>query len=212
MIRRTLIKTVALGLFGYAPARAEDREAGLYAPAPPQGSAFIRIFNGRGGLTSQIAIGDKRLGALAANTASAYAIVKAGLVRVALSGGTIETVNAIAGGFATLALLPGGKAKQFRDPAAPGPMKASLQLYNLTDMPLALRTPDNRQEIIANTAPLGFGQRLVNAARTGLLLTGGGKSATIAPVLIERGAAYSVFAWTNQGQLRGMVSRASTQS
>lgn len=211
MIRRTLIKGVALGFIGCAPARAQDREAGLYAPVPPQGSAFIRIFNSRGAL-SHLKIGDKRLTALAANTASPYAIVKAGLVRVALSGGTVETVNAIAGGFATLALLPGGKAKQFRDPPAPGPMKASLQIYNLTDMPLALRTPDNRQEIIANTAPLGFGQRLVNAARTGLLLTSGGKSVTIAPVSIERGAAYSVFAWTNQGQLRGMVSRASTQS
>jgi alginate O-acetyltransferase complex protein AlgF len=211
MNRRNVIHGLALAIFGNAYAHAQDREAGLYAPLPPPGSAFIRVFNGRASL-DRLAIADRRFATLTTNTTSPYAIVKAGAVRVTLGGSTHETVSALAGGFATLVLLPTGKSKLFRDPPAPGPMKASLQLYNLTQTPLSLRTPDNRQDIIANTAPQGFGQRLVNAARTGLLLTGNGKSFPIAPILVERGAAYSVFAWSDQGRLRGMVSRASTQS
>lgn len=186
----------ALVLLDVAPALAQDdRDIGLYAPAPPPGSAFVRLLNGApaGGPVAG-KIGARAIPAVAVGEASAYVPVPQGEVTVQAGGS--QRVKVEAGRFYTVAFGLGGAAplKVMDDPTLASRAKAGLVLYNLTSTAgLELATADGAVVVLSGVAPWTLASREVNALTVGFVVRGpGGALATVPTVTLARGAVYGV--------------------
>ncbi|MCB9741612.1 MAG: alginate O-acetyltransferase AlgF [Alphaproteobacteria bacterium] len=171
---------------------------GLYDPAPPEGSAFVRVFNASGQARSDIDLGGRSLPALQADAASPYVVVQKGSRTAALGAGLSETLEVSAGSFLTIALLPGDKGVEplvLQDKPNSNLARARVTLYNLSDAPdVDLKLADGSQDVIADVGPRQTGERVVNALTVDLGVFAGETQVKALPgVTLERGGSYSVF-------------------
>lgn len=175
-----------------APARGD--EEGLYDPAPPPGSAYLRLINAGGQGTIELQLGGMPFVSAAEATASDYVVTPQGAKLAGWQGKTLP-IQLGAGKFYSL-VINAGQAKLMEDPALQSRAKAMLRLYNLSKHPtLSLKTADGKVAIIEDVPPAGAADRLVNSARLALGVYGGAdRLATTPEVSVERGNAYGVLA------------------
>lgn len=170
-------------------ALAESPEQALYAPAPPNGSAFVRVVNTGGAAPLQVA--GRPIGPLEAGTTSAYLVAMAGEREVKLGTASVK-FTAEAGYFYTLAPRDGQLVLQ-ADPVNRNLAKANITLYNFTELPsLSLRTADGATVLVDAVAPFAQGSRAVNAISVDLAVFADGAALHALPGLkLESGNAYS---------------------
>lgn len=167
--------------------------AGLYPPAAPPGSAFIRVFNATSQPRVMAQIGPKNLGKTAAFGASSYVFLPPGQYPVKV--GTVTQNVTLKGSHCyTAALESDGKVHMFNERCFNSQLKSLIAIYNMIDgSTLSLRTTDGAtvvDKVAANTS----GQREVNPVKANLAVySGSSKIANAKPVALERGSTYSLF-------------------
>lgn len=163
----------------------------LYAPAPPAGSAFVRVVTVDAGRALTLD-GRPFLGAAKARTVSAYQIVPQG-PHTLRAGGASLTLNVQGGAYHTLALRGGVLSTLEVEPPA-GLTKARLTLYNLSDAPATLATADGATPLLPGV-PAGRQKSLsVNAVSAALGVFDGTRPITTFPAeALRAGASYSAF-------------------
>lgn len=167
--------------------------AGLYPPAAPPGSAFIRVFNATSQPKVAAQVGSKNLGDAAALGASAYAFLPPGQYPVKIGDATQNA--ALQGSHCyTATLESGSKIQLFDQPCFNSQLKALIAIYNMIDgTTLSLRTTDGAT-VVDSVAADASGQREVNPVKANLAVyDGSGKLADAKPVTVERGSTYSLF-------------------
>jgi len=179
-----------LGLLLAVNAAGAQDTQGLYAPAPPANSAFIRVINSSSA-SLNATVGGKAASAPKAGI-STYMVVAQGTV-VAKSGNTSVILPVSAGKFYS-AVWNGKTFKLLSDMSADDRAKALLTVYNLsTAASLDLKTADGKLSVVSSVKPGESGNRAVNGITVDLAAMNGTKVlATFKGVALERGNAYAI--------------------
>jgi alginate O-acetyltransferase complex protein AlgF len=178
-------------VFGSGLALAADD---LYAPAPPAGSAFVRVVNAQPGSAALAAtVGGKSAGNVAFGQASAYVVVPQGEREANFGGQKKQGFAVAAGGFYTVALTPTGVVV-VNDGTNTNLAKALVSLYNFSGKPsLDLKTADGATTVVAGVASGAAGSRAVNPLTVGFVAMSGAELLYTQPsVTLDRGSAYSL--------------------
>lgn len=184
---------LSLGLLSSAllsGARADDE--GVYGPAAPPDSAFLRVFNATAQPEVAAHVADKVLDDIGAYDASEFVFLPPGNYTLA-AGGVNQPISLKPGRYYTAAL--DGKAfKLIENERYSNHLKAMLMVYNLVDgSSMSLKTGDGRP-VVDKVAPNSIGTREVNAVKVNLALFDGGKHvADVKPITLERGHVFSLF-------------------
>lgn len=193
-----------------------DAESGLYDPAPPPGSAFVRVINATATPALAATLDGAGWTETEASGPSEYRPVPAGEHEAAV-GGKSAAFSVEAGQF--YSVVVGGDAAApdvtvMPDPKLDSMAKALISLYNLTDKPgLSLKTVDGKIAVIDAVGADAAGNRQVNPLKVQFAVFDGEQSvAEIQEVSIERGAAYSVIVTDIGGQLQAQWARSATRS
>jgi alginate O-acetyltransferase complex protein AlgF len=172
-------------------ARAGDE--GLYGPAAPPGSAFVRVFNGTSQSILDAKIGPEDFNEISPFDASEFTFLPPG--NYTLSAGAVKQgVSLQADRFYTASII-GGKVQLIDNERYNNRMKALVIVYNLAGGgDLSLRTADGKTPVVDKVAPNSSGQREVNAIKAQLaLFRGNDRVAPVRTVNLERGRAFSLF-------------------
>ncbi|GHF38073.1 alginate O-acetyltransferase complex protein AlgF [Deinococcus metalli] len=175
----------ALLLLGIAAAQET-----LYAPAPPAGSAFVRVANADA--ATAVTLDGKATFRPGAQAVSAYVVVPQGAHTFRAGSATLR-VNVAGGQYQTL-VLQGGKLRAL-DAELPGTVtRARLTLYNFSDAPASLMTADGRTRLLTDV-PAGSVKSLsVNAVSAALGVFAADKPVQTFPTeALRAGASYSAF-------------------
>lgn len=162
------------------------QQEGLYDPAPPSNSAFVRVANAPAAtLGTRSVAADK-------GAVSTYVVIPQGDVSVK-AGAASQKFRVEAGKFYTVA-LHGGKLSLLPDAPADNRAKALLVVYNLSSLPsVDLKTADGKTTVIQGVKPGESGNRAVNGITVDLATFAGPKSLNVMKaVKLERGKAYAI--------------------
>lgn len=202
ILRAAALLAVLIPVFlAGAASRAAGPDEGLYAPVPPEGSAFVRFVQADPSIKNgaKPKAGGKSYDGRDFATSSPYYVVPKGKTALELDAGKLER-DLEAGKFYTVVLASGSALSILEDKAADNRAKALIQLYNLSSKPdLALKTVDGKVEIVPATAPGASGLREINAVKVPLAVFGAGASGSepVGDVTLERGKALGVFVFDN---------------
>jgi alginate O-acetyltransferase complex protein AlgF len=180
--------------------RAHAADEGVYGPAAPPDSAFIRLFNATNQQVDGARIADKLFAEVMPYGASEFTFLPAGGYSLTV-GGASQSLTLDRNKFYT-AVWNGRELRLIATERFSNRMKSLVILYNLTDAPqLALKTPDGKTSV---TDPVGSNAavaREVNAVRVNLAVYDGDKKVADAkPVNLQRGKAFSLFATGSKDQ------------
>lgn len=187
--RRSALLAIAAvsGLLG------STAHAGLYPPAAPPDSAFVRVFNGtaQGKLGAQI--GDKAVPDPAPLEASAYVFLPPGSYPTKIAGQS-ETLKLDSKRCYTAAATGKGIAT-FEQDCFSSQLKSLISVYNLIDgTTLTVKAGDNGTAVVDAVAAAQASHREVNPVKAALAVyNGSSKLADAKPVTLERGKVYSLF-------------------
>lgn len=173
--------------------RAALADEGLYGPAAPPGSAFVRIFNGSSQSILDAKVGPEDFNEIPPYDASECAFLPPGSYALSAGGATAQ-VQLQPDRYYTAALLD-GKVTVLDNPRYGNRMKALVMVYNLSgDASLSLRTADGKTKVVDEVAPKTFGSREVNPVKANFALyKGEAKVADVRPISLERGRAFGLF-------------------
>ncbi|AZI45112.1 hypothetical protein EHF33_19745 (plasmid) [Deinococcus psychrotolerans] len=159
---------------------------GLYEPAPPANSAFVRVLN-----TPSATLGDKSVIA-DKGAASVYVVIPQGDF-TAKVGGVNGKLKVEAGKFYSV-VADGAKLNLLTDPFADNRAKALLVIYNLSKTAnVDLKTADGKTAVVSGVKPGESGSRAVNGITVDLAAFSGSKPlGTLKGVKLERGSAYAL--------------------
>lgn len=198
-IARMLLLLVACA--GFPQVRAVE-EAALYADEAPEGSAFVRVFNGfPARALEDVDLGGKIVKLLAPLESSPYAYLPPGshTVRVEDKSRVIpmregEFYTVIAGAQFPLTVI--------RDEPFSNRQKALLSLYNvISKQELDLKTADGSVSIIDDVGFLGNKTREINPVRLSVLALAGDRPlGQSVPVSLQWGKVFSLFACGDGGR------------
>ncbi len=189
---------ITLLLLGSSPAMAAS-DTGLYAPAPPEGSAFVRFVSDLNYSGSEpVLVNGKKYDYLDYKEVSSYFTLPSGNVS-AVIGKAKSSFNIEAGKFYTVVLEERGTLALRQDPVNNNRAKAQIILYNFSgEDNLSLRTADGNVEVIPPLAAGQMAQRQINPVRVELaLFKGEQKIKDIGSPSLERAQSYSAFAVSN---------------
>jgi alginate O-acetyltransferase complex protein AlgF len=172
-------------LFALATA-ALAQDTGLYDPAPPANSAFVRVLN-----APTASLADKTVTA-EKNAASSYVVIPQGEF-TAKVGATSGKLKVEAGKFYSV-IVTGTALKLLIDKAADNRAKALLTVYNLSKVgSVDLKTADGKTSVISGIKPGESGNRAVNGITVDLAAFDKTKLlGSLKGVKLERGNAYAL--------------------
>lgn len=188
----------------------------LYAPAPPPGSAFVRV------VVASPAVGpvSGSLGPIKVEGAkfgdvTPYRTLPGGDHAIRLGGATKE--HGFATGSYSTVVITGKKDAApvvLADASSRNLAKAQVCLYNLVDAPGAdLKTADGALALVSGVAPWSVACREVNPVEAALAAFSGGSRVTAFPAQrLEASAVYGAFLVGAAGAVEGRWVRASTDT
>jgi alginate O-acetyltransferase complex protein AlgF len=171
---------------------ATSASAGLYPPAAPPGSAFIRVFNATTQPKVPAQIGDKNLGDTPSLEASPYIFLPPGSYKAKI--GTASADVPLQGSKCYTAALEESGVHLFEQDCFNSQLKALVSVFNLGEKPVSLKTADGSQAVVEDVAANKSGHREVNPVKASLALySGETKVADVKPMTLERGKTFSLF-------------------
>lgn len=199
---------LALALAAPTAVRAEGA---LYEPAPPPGSAFLRVINASGQGAVDVQLDGKPFVQAGDAAASDYVVTPQGRKTAAWKGQTLP-LTLTAGKFYSLVVA--AEPRLIEDPAMQSRAKALVRLYNLSSKPsLSLKTADGKLAVIEGVPAQSAADRMVNAAKLAFgVFDGDSKLASTSDVVIERGFAYSVLAIGKGDALKAVWVKSATRA
>ncbi len=169
-------------------------EEALYGPKAPPGSAFIRIFNSSQAAMLTASIGSKSLTAKGVYSASKYQFLPAGEYTLNIKQSQQPLVLE-ADHYYTAFLNKSGAISTIEGQAFSQRKKALIAFYNLTDIPLTLKTDNGKGTVIKGVEPNNSGFREVNAVKISLAVFNAQKKIVSAsPIALKRGEIFNLFA------------------
>ncbi|NGY04641.1 alginate O-acetyltransferase AlgF [Solimonas terrae] len=187
------IRRLTLPLATALAAAALQAQAGLYPPAAPPDSAFVRVFNDttQGRLDAQL--GDKRVPDAAPMDASSYVFLPPGRYDAKI-GGKSDKLSLETRRCYTAALTP-AEIRLFDQACFNSQLKSLISVYNLVDgTTLTVKAGDNGPAVVDAVAANAAGHREVNPVKASLVVFNGDtRLAAAKPVTLERGKVYSLF-------------------
>lgn len=165
---------------------ASAQDTGLYDPAPPANSAFVRVIG-----APAATLGGKAVTA-AKGAASAYVVIPQGEFSAKVGLSTTK-FKVEAGQFYSVA-QNGSKVILLTDQAAENRAKALLTVYNLSKAAsVDLKTADGKTTVVTGVKPGESGSRAVNGITVDLAAFDKTKNlGTLKGVKLERGNAYAI--------------------
>lgn len=159
---------------------------GLYAPAPPANSAFVRVLNAPTATLSGKTITAEKA------AASAYIVLPEGDVTAKI-GTVTGKVKVDAGNFYSM-FVQGSKIVLLKDEGAENRAKAMLVIYNLSKTAsVDLKTADGKTTVVTGVKPGASGSRAVNGITVTLAAFNGTKIiGALKEMKLERGNAYAI--------------------
>ncbi|WP_028079363.1 alginate O-acetyltransferase AlgF [Solimonas soli] len=186
-------RRTALAVAAFGSLVAGGAQAGLYPPAAPPDSAFVRVFNAtsQGRLNAQI--GDKTLPDPAPLDASAYVFLPPGSYPAKIAGQS-DTLKLDSKRCYTAAATTKG-IETFDQDCFSSQLKSLISVYNLIDgTTLTVKAGDNGPAVVDGVAAEKSAHREVNPVKASLaVFNGGSKLADARPMTLERGKVYSLF-------------------
>lgn len=178
---RTSFLSAAL-LFSFADAQ----DTGLYDPAPPADSAFVRVLN-----APTATLGNKTVTA-EKGAASAYVVIPQGDLTAKL--GTVSGKLKVEAGNFYSVIAQGSKLVLLKDEGAENRAKAVLTIYNLSKTAsIDLKTADGKTAVVTGVKPGESGSRAVNGITATLAAFSGTKNlGSVKELKLERGNAYAL--------------------
>lgn len=201
MFKRALLAATLL-----APAAALADDAGLYDPAPPANSAFVRLVDATLEAEGAGTVGGTPLD-LSGDGVSAFVVVPAGSHDVAY-GGASGTAEFVAGNYYTVVFNePGtGGPVVIKDEVLTNPAKAGLHFYNLTgEAGLSLKAVKQNVAVFENVGPGEMKFRPVGAVDVDLAVAAPSGTLDVGSIKLERRAAKSVMVMAAAGGLQAIV-------
>jgi alginate O-acetyltransferase complex protein AlgF len=178
---------------------ATSASAGLYPPAAPPGSAFIRVFNGTTQPKVSAQIGDKNVGDTPSLEASPYVFLAPGSYKAKIGSASADVP--LQGSKCYTAALEQSGVHLFEQDCFNSQLKALVSVFNLVDAPVSLKTADGSQAVVDEVAANKSGHREVNPVKANLALySGANKVADAKPMTLERGKTFSLFVTGNARQ------------
>lgn len=161
-------------------------QEGLYDPAPPADSAFVRVLN-----APTATLGGKSVAA-EKGAASAYVVIPQGDLTAKL-GTTSGKLKVEAGNFYSV-VAQGSKLVLLKDEGADNRAKAVLTIYNLSKTAsVDLKTADGKTAVVTGVKPGMSGSRAVNGITVALAAFSGTKNlGSVKELKLERGNAYAL--------------------
>ncbi|WP_426152059.1 alginate O-acetyltransferase AlgF [Pseudomonas sp. DC3000-4b1] len=181
---------VAVGLGLLSTQAFAGGDGALYKTAPA-GSAFVRVYNA-GGQEITPSVGTAKFKGVSPASASAYSYLPGGSYTAQLGSQSLP-VNLASNKYYTVV---GGTSqpKLVEESKFDNKQKARVDVQNLTDKPLTLKTADGKTEVVAAVAAGGSGSREMNPVKVNLaLFDGANKVVDLKPVALERGQFTSLF-------------------
>lgn len=162
------------------------QDTGLYDPAPPANSAFVRVIG-----APSATLGGKAVTATK-DAASAYVVIPQG--EFAAKVGTTTTKFKVEAGKFYSVIQNGSKVILLTDQAAENRAKALLTVYNLSKaVSVDLKTADGKTAVVTGVKPGESGSRAVNGITVDLAAFDKTKAlGTLKGVKLERGNAYAI--------------------
>lgn len=161
-------------------------QEGLYDPAPPADSAFVRVLNApTATLGGKSITGEK-------GAASAYVVIPQGDLTAKL--GTVSGKLKVEAGNFYSVIAQGSKLVLLKDEGAENRAKAVLTIYNLSKtVSVDLKTADGKTAVVTGVKPGMSGSRAVNGITVALAAFSGTKSlGSVKELKLERGNAYAL--------------------
>lgn len=170
---------------------AENLDDGLYDPAPPAGSAFIRFINA-GNDSVAPSIGDKQFDTLETRQVSAYFVFGKGDAEISF-GEQSKELKIEEGQFYSAILNEG--LFVLTDTPNTDRTKSQIQFYNFsTHEALSLKTADGKVTITEGAAPNENRVRPINAVKLETALyKGDAKVGEPSTINLKRGMVHSAF-------------------
>lgn len=183
-------------LFSLEAYAATNVDEGLYAPLPPEGSAFVRFVHAKSdesGSEPAIANG-KTFDYLEFKEISSYFVVPGGEVNVSLNERK-KKFEAKAGDFYTVILKEGNLLDLHHDVPGDNRAKAHVILYNYgAPESISLKTSDGEIPVIEEIKKGETGTREINPVKVSFgIFSGYKKLGSFEPVSLERSQAYTAF-------------------
>lgn len=187
---------LVFGLITLGAAQAKAQDVGLYDPAPPEGSAFVRfISDSEGSGSDEVKANGKTFDYLKYGEVSSYFVVPQGKVTTSI-GSNSKGFDAESGGFYTVILGDDNKMDVKTDPINSNQAKAQIIFYNLSDNKnLSLKTSDGKLPIIPDVTDGSSAERQINPVKVSLAVYSATKKLKdLGAVSLERSRSYSVVA------------------
>ncbi|WP_263262640.1 alginate O-acetyltransferase AlgF [Pseudomonas sp. RIT-PI-S] len=181
---------VAVG-FGLLSSQAFAGGDGALYKTAPAGSAFVRVYNS-GSAEFTPAVGTAKFTAVQANGSTAYSYLPGGSYTAQLGSQSLP-VNLASDKYYTVV---GGTSqpKLVEEAKFTNKQKARVDVQNLTDKSLTLKTADGKTEVVPAVAAGASGSREINPVKAGMaLFDGANKVLDLKPVALERGKFTAVF-------------------
>jgi len=188
---------LAIVVLGAAVARADDGPL-LYPPAPPPGSAFVRLVNAEQQPISGD-LGTASLSYVAAGRFSAYEMIPHGEISATV-GASRADLSVEEGHYYSVVARSEGLSV-LEDPIEKSWTKAMVFVYNFSSVPsVSLTTSDGAVPVVTDVAAGSSGHREVNEIIVSLAIVGPqGPIAELPDRELRRTAAYSVLVFDGAG-------------
>jgi hypothetical protein len=178
---------------------ANDDE-GLYAPPVPDGSAFFRFVHADAGAGEASAqAGSKSYGTLGFEGVSTYFVTPEGPVSFSING--LFASGELSADHYYSVIMEEGGLRVLEDQKIENAQKSLIGLYNFTAQDaLTLQTGGKAIAVVEDVASGQSGAREINALKIELDIVNADESVkqSLEPVVLERGQAFSVFAFQDQ--------------
>lgn len=214
MLRLMIVSLVYFWCAGIASPASAAQDDGLYAPAAPAGSAFVRFIHADAKHQKDTPkLDGKSYGDEGFQSVSPYYVTPQGH-KTFVFGGKEQRQDLAEGKFYS-AVLTGSGLNVLEDHSVKTPAKALIVFCNLTGREkLVLKAAGRPINIVDGVAKGAEGAREINPVKIGLdVFDGDKKIASVDPVLLDRGAAYGVIAFDKgSGDIAVTVTRAETDT
>ncbi len=196
-----LLALLILMAFPVSAHAGANIDEGLYDPAPPENSAFIRFAHTRqseSGSEPAIANG-KTYDYLEFTEVSSYFVVPEGEVKISLNKAD-KNFEAQAGNFYTVVLTGNNQLQLHQDETNNNRAKAQITVYNYSpDDKISLKTADGSVAIIEDLAKGEAASREINPVKVSLaVFNDNNKLSDLDAVSLERSQAYTVFVFPDR--------------
>jgi len=193
VIKKLMTMIFIFSFVGLASEKTKAGDDGLYASAPPPGSAFVRFINGDMGKPLKGSVRGKESPSVAPGHAGGYMSAPPGQAQIAFGADATTSYDLKPAGHYD-AILANGHLTIVDEPINDNKLKTQIVLINASrEKDVSLKTADGKLTVIEPAQPEKLGARAVNPVKAAFAIySGGNKIVDLDERSLERGSDYVI--------------------